>query len=269
MNTLPNDQYLEAFEARISKNRKALLTHPIYEELKDLQTIRLFMESHVFAVWDFMSLLKTLQRQLTCIDIPWLPAKDPQLSRFINEIVLGEESDEVGEGLYLSHFELYLRAMDEVGADTKPVLNFISRVREAHDFFALLKSLSADSGVFDFIRTTFDSVQGQPHEVASSFLFGREDIIPQMFSRIMKRLNLFYSDEYRFFRQYLERHIEVDGDHHGPLARKMLVSLCGDSAIKWEEAERAAVTSIEARIRLWDFIRNAMSLQRTALGTHP
>ncbi|MBZ5541941.1 MAG: DUF3050 domain-containing protein [Acidobacteriia bacterium] len=269
MKTLSSNGHLEAFEARISKQREALLAHPIYEELKDLQTIQTFMKSHVFAVLDFMSLLKTLQRQLTCIDVPWLPAKDPQLARFINEIVLCEESDEVGEGLYLSHFELYLRAMEEIGADTKPVLNFIDQVRGATAFDAALKGLSAENGALNFVRTTFDLARGKPHEVAASFLFGREDIIPQMFSQIMKRLNLFYSDEYHFFRQYLERHIEVDGDHHAPLARKMLASLCEDATVKWQEAERAAVTSIEARIKLWGHIRSELSLQQSASDTHP
>lgn len=266
MNAPPKNSYLEAFEARISGNRGALLDHPIYGELKDLQTIRVFMKSHVFAVWDFMSLLKTLQRQLTCINIPWLPAKDPQVARFINEIVLGEETDEAGEGLYLSHFELYLRAMEEVGADTGPVLHFLGRVRETPDFDTLVKELSREHGVFDFLQTTFEQAHGKPHEVAAAFLFGREDIIPEMFTRIMKTLHLFYSEEYRFFRQYLERHIEVDGDHHGPLARKMLLSLCGDSAMKWQEAEHAAVIAIEARIKLWDLIRSELSLQKVAAG---
>lgn len=259
MNVLEKNPQLEEFEARISKNRAALLSHPIYGELKDLGTIQVFMKSHVFAVWDFMSLLKVLQRQLTCITVPWLPPKDAQVARFINEIVLGEETDEAGEGLYLSHFELYLRAMEEVRADAGPVLQFIERVRATADFPALLKEHSGEQGVFAFLRTTFAQVEGKPHEVAAAFLFGREDIIPDMFTRIMKTLNLFYAPEYRFFRQYLERHIEVDGDHHGPLARKMLVSLCGDSAAKWQEAEHAAVTAIEARINLWDFIQSEMS----------
>jgi len=259
MSTVEKIPQLEEFETRIAKNRAALLAHPIYGELKDMRTIQVFMKSHVFAVWDFMSLLKALQRQLTCIEVPWLPAKDAQVARFINEIVLGEETDEAGEGLYLSHFELYLRAMEEVRADAGPVLQFIERVRATADFPCLLKEFSGERGVFDFMRTTFAQVHGKPHEVAAAFLFGREDIIPDMFTRIMKTLNLFYAPEYRFFRQYLERHIEVDGDHHGPLARKMLVSLCGESAEKWREAEQAALVAIEGRIKLWDFIQGEIS----------
>jgi len=254
-----NCDHISVFESRISKHRERVLTHPIYKQLRDLETIQCFMTFHVFAVWDFMSLLKTLQRKLTFVDVPWLPAKDPQLSRFINEIVLAEESDEIGGGQYLSHFELYLRAMDEIGADTTPVLKFIGRVRDSDDFEHLLAELSSDGGVFKFMQTTFQILRGEVHEVATAFLFGREDIIPEMFSNILKGLDQLNSDRYRFFRQYLERHIQLDGNHHGPMARQMLISLCGDSTEKWQQAERAAFVSIDARIMLWDFIASQLS----------
>jgi hypothetical protein len=70
-------------------------------------------------------------------------------------------------------------------------------------------------------------------------------------------------------KQYLERHIEVDGDQHGPLARKMLIELCGDDPLKWEEAEKAAINSIQARIGFWDHILTKLSNQAVSLETHP
>lgn len=262
---MPNNDYLNGFEIRIAEHRKRLLEHSIYSTFKDLQSVRHFMKFHVFAVWDFMSLLKSLQRSLTCIEIPWLPSKDALLTRFINEIVLAEESDEALNGSYLSHFELYLRAMEEVGADSGPISDFINRVRSSSDFPIFLKNLSAQGGVFKFMNSTFKQIDGESHEVAAAFLFGREDIIPEMFSAILKRLDLFDDEKYRFFRRYLERHIEVDGDHHGPLARKMLVSLCGNSATKWRQAETAAIAALEARIELWNFIATARDADSSKL----
>ena len=216
------------------------------------------MKYHVFAVWDFMSLLKSLQIRLTTVTLPWFPPASPRLSRLINDIVLAEECDEVGPDEYLSHFELYLLAMKEAGADSDPIRSFIAKVSEKgslEDAFSMIGSMN---GVHEFITTTFKMVSGKTHEVASSFLFGREDVIPDMFQLLLSEKNLLQSDDFKRMKQYLERHIEVDGDHHGPLARRMLVELCGDDPVKWEEAEIAAVSSIRARARLWDFVLDRM-----------
>jgi hypothetical protein len=212
------------FESNLAKSRAQLLAHPLYTKLHNLPAVRTFMQYHVFAVWDFMSLLKTLQLKLTSVGVPWFPAQTPLLTRFINEIVLAEESDEVSEGIYLSHFELYLQAMHEVGANTTPIHEFIKRAQQAPDISAFLLGLSPEGGVFAFLCTTFQVIARESHEVAAAFLYGREDIIPEMFARILKELDLYYANEFRFFRHYLERHIQLDGDHHGPLARKMLIA---------------------------------------------
>ncbi len=116
-------------DAAIDELRSRLAQHLLYAELDDLRQLRLFMEHHVFAVWDFMSLLKSLQRDLTCTTTPWTPRPDPESAHLINEIVLGEESDARSEGRgYASHFELYLEAMKEVGADRGPILRSLDHL---------------------------------------------------------------------------------------------------------------------------------------------
>jgi hypothetical protein len=240
---------LKQFEMNIAKKRAVLLAHPIYSSLNDVQSLRLFMEHHVFAVWDFMSLLKRLQQALTSIEIPWMPPERRLAARFINEIVLVEESDEVSPGVFMSHFELYLEAMHEIGADSRPIENLLSLSRAN-----LVNRLHSNEelGVWRFMSTTFALASSPVHQVAAAFLYGREDIIPEMFERILNSLDDGQCTKFISFRRYLERHIEVDGQAHGPLARKILQDLCGADPVRWNESLAAAHTAIEARIHLWD-----------------
>jgi hypothetical protein len=222
---------LEVLEARIAPLRDRLASHPLYAGIQTARHLQTFMESHVFAVWDFMSLLKCLQRRLTCVEVPWRPTPFPECRRFINEIVLGEESD-LFQGRPISHFELYLEAMRESGADTVPILNLLS---VAQDVSGLdLRTVEAP--------------------VAAAFTFGREDVIPDMFRGLVRDLNAKLGGRFAKFQWYLERHIEVDGEDHGPLALRMIADLCGQNEQLWEEAGQAAETALVARLALWDGI---------------
>jgi len=251
--TLESVPPLEMLSARIDPLRERLASHPLYSHIRTTEQLRAFMESHVFAVWDFMSLLKALQSRLTSVTVPWQPTRWPECRRFINEIVLGEESD-LFKGRTVSHFELYLEAMRESGADAQPIL-------------CLLDQLAAGSGDFDlglagapapaqrFVDSTFALIrQGRVHALAAAFTFGREDVIPDMFRKLVRDLNREFGGQFAKFQWYLERHIEVDGEDHGPLALRMVADLCGDDEKLWNEAGRAAVDALEARLALWDEI---------------
>lgn len=253
MTTIAPTSSMDLLTERIAPLRARLAAHPLYAGIRSAAQLRAFMESHVFAVWDFMSLLKALQNRLTCVDVPWRPTRWPESRRFINEIVLGEESD-VFEGRAISHFELYLEAMRESGANVGPIS-------------ALLAQLSAGIGKFDleacgapeparwFAASTFRLIEsGGIHAIAAAFTFGREDVIPEMFRGLVRDLNARLGGQFAKFQWYLERHIEVDGEDHGPLALRMVADLCGDDEAFWEEAALAAEAALEARIALWDGI---------------
>lgn len=215
--------------------------------------MRLFMASHVFAVWDFMSLLKALQGRLTCVTTPWMPTKLPSSRRFINEIVLGEESDEY-EGEPTSHFEIYLRAMQQAGASTAGIDNLLSDLDTTPVLDAVAKA-QISGGARAFLETTFKLIEtGKLHALAAAFTFGREDLIPDMFRALVQDFNDRNAGSLGTFIWYLKRHIQVDGEDHGPLSLRMVADICGTSEQRWSEAAEAAEAALRARVALWDAI---------------
>ena len=241
--------------AEIEPARMALLGHPLYARLQTLEDLALFMECHVFAVWDFMSLLKALQQRLTCVQVPWMPVGDNQVRRLVNEIVLGEESDRAPDGTPSSHFELYLQAMQEASADTAVVQGFIRRLQEGSSIADALASSGVPDCVADFVKHTFAVIEsGKPHVIAAAFTYGREDLIPAMFHELVARLESEFPGRLSVLHYYLERHIQLDGDEHGEMGRTMVELLCEGNPQREAEARRAAVEALNARLKMWDGI---------------
>ena len=212
----------------LSALSEELEQHPLFSRIESLEDLRFFMRYHVYAVWDFMSLLKKLQQAYAPHGAPWLPSpENGRLIRFINEIVMEEESDlsfgSESEN-YSSHFEIYLESMKEVQCPVDEVLSFMGRIRDR----GLEDGLNYDkvpSPSRKFMRHTFEVINaGRPHEVAASFALARESVIPLMFKRILKLTKVSKQDA-PVFHYYLERHAELDGDHHGPMAKRILEEL--------------------------------------------
>lgn len=243
---------VEEIQARIAPLNAALTVHPLYSSIKTQAHLRIFMESHVFAVWDFMSLLKALQSQLTCVTPPWFPTRWPESRRFINEIVLGEESD-MYQGRSVSHFELYLEAMREVGANTTPICNLLENLARRPGDLPFVPEVAPDAAR-QFMGTTFTLIrEGSLHAMAAAFTFGREDVIPGVFRKLVKDMDRL-SGKLNKFVWYLDRHIEIDGEDHGPLSLRMVTDLCGGAQERWDEAATAAEGALRARLSLWDGI---------------
>ena len=147
--------------------RERLVRHRIYGLVNSAARLRRFMESHVFAVWDFQSLLKAMQQRLTCTSIPWVPTPDAEARRLVNEIVLDEESDALPEGGSASHFELYLHGMRNAGADTGPIDRMIETLR------------AGVSQVGKPAATGRQGVQGEP-QVGKPAATGRQETAERM-----------------------------------------------------------------------------------------
>lgn len=232
-----------------------LMAHPLYVAIRDVAALRCFMRAHVFCVWDFQSLVKALQRALTCIDVPWVPSADPEARRLINEIVLDEESDATTDGRHLSHYELYLEAMRECGADWKPVEGFVSAVQQGISLDTVLLRPDVPRGIASFVQGTLDIARsGETHRIAAMFAYSREEIIPDMFRRFVEQLAEGGPQQWSTLLYYLDRHITQDTERHGPHSKALMARLCGDDAAKWKEAEAAARAGLMARLTLWDSI---------------
>ncbi|SHG04942.1 DUF3050 domain-containing protein [Bradyrhizobium erythrophlei] len=252
--------------------RTQLLDHPVYAEVASIEDLRRFMEDHVFAVWDFMSLLKRLQQDLTCTKVPWFPVDNARAARLINDIVIGEETDVDPDGSYVSHLDLYLRAMVDVGASTRQFDRFRSMAQVGVSVEKAMARAGVSSHVQAFVAHTMTLARsGSTEEVLAAFFHGREDIIPEMFSRLQKTLpgarHDNDNDPLRHFVYYIDRHIELDGDSHGPMGRELLEGLVADSPQRDERALRAACNSIKARIELWNGTLNTLRDMRAKKAT--
>jgi hypothetical protein len=229
-----------------------LLAHPLYGAVRDERALRTFMSSHVVCVWDFQCLLKALQRRLTCVELPWLPTPDPEARRLINEIVLDEESDITPEGGHLSHFELYRAAMRDAGADGRAIDTLLARLTQGEEVDRALGACGLPPAATAFARTTL-RLAGEPaHIAASAFAWGREEIIPDMFRRLVGTLAMQEPARWGRLRFYLERHIERDGEVHSVAARELVARLCGEDAERLAQARDAAREALLARLALWD-----------------
>ena len=242
-----NPRILE-INKNIQSYKEEIVNHPLYKKMNSVEDIAVLMEYHVYAVWDFMSLLKSLQSILTCTSAPWKPVGDTRIRRLINSIVLEEESDVDADGNPSSHYEMYLDAMNQSGANTGPIKSFVANVSENN-------IPSVNEGADSFLKFTFDVINsGEAHKIASAFTFGREDLIPDMFINIVKSLNEKPGSKTNDLLYYLERHIEMDGDEHGPMALKMISGLCGNDQEKWNDAIKYSNEALKQRIKLWDYI---------------
>jgi hypothetical protein len=254
---------IQHIEDTITPQKKILLQHPLYEKVKTITELHCFLENHVFAVWDFMSLLKALQSKLTCTTTPWFATPNPETRYLINEIVLAEESDLTLDGRRQSHYEMYIEAMKDCGANTMEIDNFLTELNSLQNIFVAIKTSNLHPNIKAFLDFTFRVIEeGKPHEIAAAFTFGREDLIPNMFTVILKNFQTNFPDtDLSKLIYYFERHIELDADEHGPMAMKMITELCGDDPQKWADVEEVSILALEKRIGLWDAIEETITMK--------
>ena len=254
-------------DAALDELRTKIVNHDIYSVLGETRNLQQFMQYHVFAVWDFMCLLKRLQQEVAGVSVPWLPPADIQAARLINEIVLGEETDQGPDGSFASHYQLYLDAMLEIGADVRWIRAFTSRLDSGMTVGQSLQRAEVPHVVCRFVTGTFEMIEGgKPHVLAAALFYGREELIPEMFQPMIETLHGTGVSCGKFI-YYLKRHIELDAGEHAVWAEELLCRLCNDHSEHVQEAREAAVRVLGARLRLWDGVLE--SIRREESGSPP
>ncbi len=252
--------YIQRLRTEIEPLREQLLHHKVYQNISSVEDLKVFLEHHVFAVWDFMSLLKSLQNELTCVQVPWIPKGNPLTRRLINEIVLAEETDQDEEGNAKSHFELYIEAMNDCKADISKITYLIQLLKEWKSVRTALSQIEIATSIKEFVSFSFDIIETKKaHKIAVAFTFGREDLIPDMFTSILRDMKTKSSHDAESIKKlvyYFDRHIELDGDHHSHMSIQMIKELCGDDETKWNDAITISKIALQKRIDLWDGVLN-------------
>ena len=145
--------------------------------------------------------------------------------------------------------------MEEIEAETATINHFVSGIKDLDSIGNYIKKSDLNSAIKSFLNFSFLTIEGwKSHEIAAAFTFGREEIIPDMFIEIIQQTEKTNKISLDKINYYLQRHIDLDGDEHGPLAHEMIVGLCKNDSKKWEEVIDISKKALKERIQLWDFI---------------
>ncbi len=247
--------------SQIDELHRQLSNHKLYCMIDTKEKLKIFMQHHVYAVWDFMSLIKALQNHFSPITLPWIPPKNARYANFINQLVLEEESDyaltDSSSSTHASHFESYLLAMEEIGADTQAITSFVNAVSN-RGLDAGLKMPSVPEPAKQFMRFTFELIeQNKSYLLAAALAYGREDLVPQLFRSLQDGMHINSQVAPNLY-AYMQRHIQLDGEEHGPLAIQLLNELCEDSNQKHSAVANAAERALAVRLDFWDGIQSAL-----------
>jgi hypothetical protein len=249
-----SDPRIQSINDQLAPIKKSLVNHSLYTQIQTVSDVHCFMSYHVYSVWDFMNLLKRLQRHFTCVSVPWRPVASAKNAQLINEIVLEEESDRI-DGQPTSHFLYYVSALNALG-ETPSMNIFLENLNDQKKTYEMLiRDNAMPLFVQQFLIFTFDMIHSSILHTVSTFAFGRETLVPLLFEPLVKSSHT--DPRIQSFITYLERHIELDGEHHGQLSEQMVVNSC-QTAEDWAIVSDVAKRALNARLAFWDGISEVL-----------
>ena len=257
--TKTEEDYIEQIDSALFTLRNKLKYHAVYSKMNLEEKVMIFMNTHIYCVWDFMNLVKRLQVHFTSVEVPWRPTTSVQtrmLRRLANEIVLEEETDEL-EGQFISHFSYYVESIRQVqnGVISNNLTRFINDISsDSVSYQEILNREYLPTAIRNFLQITSNAAVHENIIVtAAAFTFGREVMLPEIFTSILKESGVANQPRLSKFVNYLDRHIELDGDYHGFLSKKMVLKLVSNQE-EWDLVIKTAKIALEARVALWDDI---------------
>lgn len=252
--TIPPDSRREAVARLVEHESDELTQHPILHAVSDRAGLRVFMASHVYAVWTHISLVKRLQHELTSVAVPWVPPRSRHAARLINELVTGVECDLDADGAPISHYELYLDAMQNVGADTRSIRRFVQLIDDGSSsaLERAFDSATTPQHVRTYVRHALRVArQGSLAQVMGCFLHERDISLQQSITRLLAEWTR-TSPALPRLAYYLERHSQLECGRHAERLQRVVQELDSTSPRFADDVLASARESLGTRIRFWD-----------------
>ena len=249
----------------IKTNRLSLERHRVFDQLITNEDLQLFMSWHVFSVWSHMSIIKRLQLEFTCTCLPWTPYRSAKAAYLINKIVSENESTALTNNTYLSQFELYLCAMEEIGANTFSIRTFVDLIAANMPLQDALKISNASPAIDEFVLTnTHIAISGSVEEVLGCMIYADEYISPKSFMRSSAGSALSRFDEEKFS-LYLKMCCSTDPHRRHSDITNLLIEQTNGNESRLKTCLDAALGAIKRQANLWDALACKIEIERCSL----
>ena len=240
----------------IERYFQILENHSVYHKINCVESLAYFAERHVIAVWSYNALLRSLQRDVVALSMPLNSEPQKMAIRLITEMILNEEVDDIGDGSFQSHMELYLEAMRDINCDLSSVFAFFDLLHQARSSDEIFASSAFSPMVEKYAKNTLTILRQPLHVRAAALFYEGEPYIPDKF--LFHLWSLRDRVPVERFVEYFERHIEGLKHQEYSASGRLVEILCAfDSKLNWE-AERMAERLMKRRIGLWNAISSGL-----------